>query len=539
MKNKPILVALSAASLLGALALPSTVHAGSDGSSGDIIGIVGSDTTYFVMEKLAEAHNINTTYNPNADKAINIAPLLGASPSVNRVGGVAGAVNQWLVGARLAWPGGQVLPADDNCTTQYVFGGAGSQDNTTTADGDVIDILPPTTVASQTVADVAYTEVTSVPGGLPSNVSAGVTVRLGVVPPNGSGNGRSAISGTAINGVTYNSSGNAFACLDIARSSSYPSSADIGTKFESWAFALDAIGWNYFPGNTHTAVSVGLQQSDLDKIYKCFDGTGAPGTLNFDLNGDGTPDSYNANGDSDVDDVGDRKLGYPVFRFWGDITNNSSDTTPIKAYRIQPGSGTGDDVARTLIRGNSSASGADTTFLTGCDGYNSLNTDNNAGSSYTFPIVQEHDCRGVAALDKPDAICFYGYSRWVLQARSLETDKRNDAIFGKFGTTSANLTRPSFSSINTTANRYLGTRYVFNILPLNSGADVARTPDVRRFIGVTPGGTAGFICGDPIARRIIASFGLKPLPMGATDVTASAASYGQSYCRRNAAAVFS
>lgn len=534
MKKRLISVALGATSVLGALAIPSTVQAGSDSSLGDVLGIVGSDTTYFVMEKLAEAHNISTSYNPDGDKAINIAPLLGASPSVNRVGSVSGAANQWLVAARQAWPGGQVLPADDNCTTQYVFGGAGSQDNTATADGDVVDVV--VTAPSQPTADVAYTDVTSVPGGLPGNVSAGVTVRLGVVPPNGSGNGRTALSGS-MNGVTYNSVGNNFACLDIARSSSYPSSG-VGTNFEMWAFALDAIGWTYFPGNTHTAASAGLTQGDLDKIYKCFDGTGAPGALNFDLNSDGTLDSYNSNGDSDVDDVGDLKRGYPVYRMWGDITGNTSDTFPIKAYRIQPGSGTGDDVARTLIRGSSSSSGADSVFLANCDGYNSLNTDNNLGTSHTFPIVQEHDCRNVADGDKPHAICFYGYSRWVLQARSLETDKRNGAIFGKFGTTSANLARPSFSSINTTANRYLGTRYVYNVLPLNSGADVPRSADVRRFIGVTPGGTPGFICADPIARRIIASFGLKPLPLGATDITANAASYGQSYCRRNAAGTF-
>jgi hypothetical protein len=49
--------------------------------------------------------------------------------------------------------------------------------------------------------------------------------------------------------------------------------------------------------------------------------------------------------------------------------------------------------------------------------------------------------------------------------------------------------------------------------------------------GVTVGAVPGFICGDPTARRIIASFGFKPIASGVTD--AGSSSYGTSNCRRN------
>ena len=548
------MVALSVASLAGMLAIPSQVHAGADSSNGDILGVVGSDTTYYVMNALVDAHNLSwgtaanggqRFYNPNKDKAVNIAPLVTMNSSVE-AGEATDVLKSWLKDARLAWPGGQVLPADANCTTEYVFGGVGSSDANT--NGVVTDN-----------GDAAATDATSIPG------AAGVTVKFGVAPPNGSGNGRKAIDGTSMNGVTYNSSGNDYACLDMARSSSY--SADT-TKYEYWAFALDAIGWTYFPGNTHAAASNGLRNTDLNKIYTCFAATDA--TPKVDPDNSGT-----------ANQVGDRIPGYPTWSLWGDITGDATDTRPIKPYRIQQGSGTGDDIARYMLGKGSTNQNTDAVFLANCDSV-ANNTDGNAGTTFAgFPIVQEHDCRNVSDADKRDAICFYGYSRWTLQARSLETDKRNGAVFGKYATT-LNLMRPSFSSINDSATRYAGTRFVYNVLPLNKGtvtagvgALVGRTPDMRRFAGVTKlpqacvdakTGTApnfvvsetvanedcnfdgdkldtvvkadaqpGFICGDPTARRIIASFGFKPLTSAVTDL--GDGGLGSSYCRRNPVAL--
>ena len=541
--KKLSMVALSVASLAGMLAVPSQVHAGADGlgdgtNKGDILGIAGSDTTYFVMNALADAHNLSSRYNPDGDKAINIPPLVSANANIES-GEATVATAAWLKAARLAWPGGTVLPADANCTVQHVFGGAGSVD--TNQNG-----------AIAAADDIEFTPVATVPGG-PSGGT--YDVRLGVQPPNGSGDGRNAISGSAVKGVTYNNVGNNFACMDIARSSSYPSSADIGTKFEAWAFALDAIGWTYFPGNSQPAVSNGLTKAQLTTIYQC-----APTQTPTSANNASGATNYDANNDGDLYDYGDLKAGYPKVQYWTqlDPTSDVDGTEPVKiaAYRIQPGSGTGKDVADIFGR----TDGIDSQVLTDCDGYNSIDKDGNGATSFTFPIVQEHDCRNVATADKSRAICWYGYSRWVLQARALETDKRNGAVFGKYGTSDANMKRPSFSTINESQTRYQATRWIYNVIPLNAGADVPRSGDVRRFVGVSlqpagcsdgieggaddcnfdgdtadtgvaVGAVPGFLCGDAAARRIIASFGFKPIASGLTATGDS--SYGTSNCRRN------
>ena len=524
--KKLSMVALSVASLAGMLAVPSQVHAGADATNSDIIGITGSDTTYFVMNALSDAHNLSARYNPNGDKAVNIPPLVSANASVEAGEPFATTPKAWLKNARLAWPGGVVLPADANCTTQYVFGGLGAND--ANSDGDVTD-----------GGDAASTSVTSIPGSAVAS-----EVRLGVIPPNGSGDGQKAISGSAaVNGVTYNNVANGFSCFDIGRSSSYPTAADVGVKYEAWAFALDAIGWNYFPGNTNPAVANGLTTADMNKIYQCASST------------------VDVNGDLDYYDTGDMVSGYPKIRYWNQLTANSDvdGTAPamIAAYRIQPGSGTGKDVASVFF---GRSDGIDSEVLKDCEGYSGKDTDSNPATKFEFPIVQEHDCRNVSTVDKPNAICFYGYSRWVLQARALETDKRNGAIFGKYGASSSDVKRPSFSTINDSQTRYIGTRWIYNLLPLNAGAAVGRTNDATRFVGVslqpagcsdgnesgaddcnfdgdtsdsgvTVGGVAGFVCGDPLARRIIASYGFKPISYGPTDANNS--NYGQSNCRRN------
>lgn len=531
--------AVGIASVLSLCALPSQVNAGADGSQKDILGISGSDTTTFVMEALSAAHNTNARYNPNKDRAVNIPPLVAANPSVENGETVATSANKaWLADARSTWPGGLVLPADNDCKVNLVFGGYGSRDSNNdgdTADGTAVAGLTPEggTLAS---ADL---------NGDSDTTDTGETWYLGLVPPNGSGSGRSAVEGSAQNGVTYNGANGPganpnSACIDIARSSSRSTS----TKLEGWAFALDAIDWTYFNGNDHGVAQTGLTKTQLGKIYTCYTGT------RIDPNNSGT-----------ADQVGDRIPGYPEFSLWGDVTGNTTDTDPIRAYRVQLGSGTGTDVATTLI---GKASNNDSDFLANCDGFGGVDRDGNVATSFTpFTQVQEHDCRNVSDANKPDAICFYGYSRWVIQAKALETDKRNGAVFGKFANT-GDLKRPSFSSINETTARFEGTRLVYNYVGLTSttGTLYPRIEDSRRFVGVsiqpagcsdgveggtddcnfdgdtadtgvTVGGVPGFICGDLTARKIIAAYGLKPLPLAATDPTNGA--LGQSYCRLNKA----
>jgi ABC-type phosphate transport system substrate-binding protein len=541
--------AVAIASVIGVCALPSQVSAGADSSSGDILGIAGSDTTTFVMDALSSAHNTNSRYNPNKDRAVNIPPLLAANPSVELGESTATAANKaWLAAARSTWPGGMVLPADNDCKVNMVFGGYGSRDSNT--DGDTGD---GTVVAG--LAPEGGTAVTADLNGDTDTSDVGETWYLGIVPPNGSGNGRGAVEGTAQNGVTYNGASSpgataASACIDIARSSSRSTS----TKLEGWAFALDAIDWTYFSGNDHGVAQTGLSKAQLKKIYTCFTGT-----------------KIDPNNSNTADQVGDRIPGYPEFSLWGDVTGITTDVDPIRAYRVQVGSGTGTDVATTLI---GHATNNDSDFLGGCDTV-ANNTDGNAATTFTpFPQVQEHDCRNVSDANKPDAICFYGYSRWVIQAKALETDKRNGAVFGKFKNT-GDLKRPSFSSINETASRFEGTRLVYNYVGLSSttGSIYPRIEDSRRFVGVTAqpaacntnatgpvgnqvvnevtaatdcnfdgdsvdasvavGGVPGFICGDLTARKIIATYGLKPLPMAATDLNNGA--LGTSYCRLNKA----
>jgi hypothetical protein len=537
--------ALSGATLTGVLFIPSQVNAGANGTNGDILGIAGSDTTYFVMNALTDAHNLSARYNPNGDKAVNIPPLVSANANVETGESTLASVS-WLKSARLAWPGGAVLPADANCTSQFVFGGLGSED--TNQNGSIA-----------AADDIEFTTVATVPG---SPSGSNYEVRLGVQPPNGSGDGQKAITGSSsVKGVTYNNAGNNWGCLDIGRSSSAPSSSNgcstsgSTAACESWAFALDAIGWTYFPGNTHSAAAAGIIASDFNKIYQC---------ANADLD---------ANGDGDYYDAGDTKNGFPKIRYWNQLVSGSDvdGTEPAKIvpYRVQPGSGTGNDVATIFFGRGTSNQNTDGVVLADCDGYPNAVTNDKDGvttNAFTFPIVQEHDCRNVSEVSKPNAICFYGYSRWVIQARGLETEKRNQAIFGKFGPNVQELKRPSFSTINESATRYKGTRYVYNALPLNAGQPVAGTADALRFVGVSlqpagcsdgaeggaddcnfdgdtsdtsvaVGAVPGFVCGDPIARRIIASFGFKPIPSGLTD--GSSAAYGTSNCRRNQAALAS
>jgi ABC-type phosphate transport system substrate-binding protein len=542
--------AVAIASVIGVCALPSQVSAGADSSSGDILGIAGSDTTTFVMDALSAAHNTNSRYNPNKDRAVNIPPLLAANPNVELGESTATAANKaWLAAARSTWPGGMVLPADNDCKVNMVFGGYGSRDLNTDGDSGDGAVGTPATWEGATVATADLNNDAD-------TIDVGETWYLGVVPPNGSGNGRGAVEGTAQNGVFYNGASSpggaaASACIDIARSSSRSTSA----KLEGWAFALDAIDWTYFSGNDHGVAQTGLTKTQLKKIYTCFVGE------KIDPNNSGT-----------ADQVGDRIPGYPEYSLWGDVTGNTADTDPIRAYRVQLGSGTGTDVATTLIGHESNN---DDKFLAGCDGFGGVDRDGNGATNFTpFTQVQEHDCRNVSDANKRDAICFYGYSRWVIQAKALETDKRNGAVFGKFANT-GDLKRPSFSSINETASRFEGTRLVYNYVGLSSttGSIYPRIDDSRRFVGVTAqpaacntnatgtapnqvvsevdaatdcnfdgdstdvgvavGGVPGFICGDLTARKIIATYGLKPLPSAATDPNNGA--LGTSYCRLNKA----
>ena len=121
--------------------------------------------------------------------------------------------------------------------------------------------------------------------------------------------------------------------------------------------------------------------------------------------------TLDSNSDGDLYDYGDTKAGFPKVRYWNQLTTDSdvdgAEPTKIVPYRIQPGSGTGKDVASIFFGGRSD--GIDSAVLVDCDGYPNKTANDKDGdttNSFTFPIVQEHDCRNVSTVDKPNAICF-------------------------------------------------------------------------------------------------------------------------------------
>ncbi|HEX5616408.1 MAG TPA: hypothetical protein VFZ83_14735 [Acidimicrobiia bacterium] len=475
MQRRLVKLALTGALVGGLLASSTPAHAGND-STERVLAMVGSDTTTFVMEQLASHYNTSVTYNPDGDKVVNIPPLLWASPSVE-AGEATQASLAWIAAARSTWPTAEFVPSDGDCSYNTFFGGLGAID--ANGDGDQTD-----------VGDSRYTSATI----------DGQTVRVGQVPPNGSGAGRT---------FALDSAQNPLGCVDLSRSSSAPSVAQ-QANFDTWAFALDAIGWVTMPGYNQGVTA--LSQAQLNSIYTCS-------TTNVD---------NSVPADGDFDDPGDLKNGEPKIRFWGELNGNPTDTDRIKPYRIQLGSGTGSDVATTLL-GLASANN----IGSGCTG----------GPDPWYPTVQEHDCRNVADVDKPAAICFYGYSRHKLQAKALEADKRNGAKFQQFFIGAGTPLPPTPSTITETpATNYDGTRLVYTLIVKNhdgSGTDLPGFNDAITFAGVDPDSDgagadvvkAGFACNGGIAAKIIRTYGLVPLKKGVTDTGDS--TYGSTFCRHN------
>lgn len=473
---------------VGMFASTVPASAGSDGTSTKrVLAAVGSDTTTFVLDALAAAYNISPA-NPDSDKVVNVPPL----HSIARLSQAAetAPARAWLAAARRSWPGGVVVPADDDCKVQRVYGGEGSLDLN----------------GNGNYADAGDKFFTPVDVDADNNGTAGETgkvgevVQIGWVAPNGSGSGQTFASNYSLNPV---------GCVDLARSSSAPSNPAL---WDAWSFALDAIGWVYFPGNNHGVTA--LSRETLNQIYTCDPSTPT----------------------------------VPKISQWGQIPGaNPADTTPIKPYRVQVGSGTGNDVAGTLIGVGSNAANVGQ----GCDA---------ALVPTMFPTVQEHDCTGVSDVDKPDAICFYGYSRWRIQSRALEPDKRNGARFGAFYTGTNTPRRPTPSTINDTADRYEGSRRVYTLIPKGpGGTPLPSFGDALDFTGVVPstgidwnadtdftdpgdvpapaGGQPkrGFVCNGGQAQTIIRTYGFVPYKLGNTDLVDAA--YGQSFCRRNVPAL--
>lgn len=264
--------------------------------------------------------------------------------------------------------------------------------------------------------------------------------------------------------------------IDFARSSRGPNAGETSTK-HFWAYALGALDYVTFPG-TH-APAAGLTQQQLINIYTC-----------------------NASGPN---------VGLPIIGNWSLVPGNTGAGVIVK-YRPQIGSGTNSYFISKLLNGNQ--------------------VDANCNASHLSVSLQEHDARGVTIASRPNAIYAFDFSRWTAQGNGFEANLRNGAVLGKLGTTTSNRLAPSLTTVNTSPSRFLGTRYIFNVVRTAShpAAYTNQLNDVEKLIGVrtTANGGPGTLCGNALRPTIILS-GFVPLTLAGSG----GVGLPQSYCRLN------
>ena len=264
--------------------------------------------------------------------------------------------------------------------------------------------------------------------------------------------------------------------IAFARSSRGPKTGETSTH-NFWAYGLGALDYVTFPG-TH-APSGGLTQTQLINIYTC-----------------------NASGPN---------VGKPIVSDWHDVNASAPVGSTIVKYIPQAGSGTRSFFESKLLNGNVA--------------------DANCDASHMSVSLEEHDARGVTTASKPNAIYAFDWSRWNAQNRGFEADLRNGATLGAL-----NGVAPTPSTVNTTPSRFLGTRYIFNVVRTAShpASYTNQQNDVEKLIGVRPtaSGGAGFICAGS-AVKVIVDAGFVALPLGATGGTG----LPNSVCRLNPTAL--
>jgi ABC-type phosphate transport system substrate-binding protein len=262
--------------------------------------------------------------------------------------------------------------------------------------------------------------------------------------------------------------------IDFTRSSRGPNTGETSTH-NFWAYALGALDYVTFPG-THAPAN--LTQTQLINIYTC-----------------------NASGPN---------VGKPIIGDWHQVNASAPVGSTIVKYLPQTSSGTYSFFKSKLLKGNT--------------------PDANCDASHLSTFHEEHDARSVTAASKPNAIDAFDYSRWTAQSKGTEADLRNGAALGTL-----NGVKPSPGTVNTTASRFLGTRYIFNVVRLASHPAnyTNQRVDVENLIGVRAGtGGVGFICSN-LASRAIVDAGFVPLPSGATGGTG----LPNSFCRLNPTAL--
>lgn len=257
-------------------------------------------------------------------------------------------------------------------------------------------------------------------------------------------------------------------CTDLARSSRNRDATRGDTAdLEFYAFGLGALDWVKFPGNPVANLTV----NQLVNVYTC-----------------------SASGPN---------VGKPIIATWGQIPG-SGFTGAIKKYAPQLSSGTAGFFQTKLLNGHT--------------------IDENCDATHKSTFLQEHDARGVTAATKARAIYVYDYGQFVSQEKKLSPDLRNGAVFG-----SLNGKLPTPTTVNETATRFVGTRYLFNVVKNNVNSP--SYAKALKFAGVSTNAANGFtgngwICKGG-ARAIVRAFGFFPLAQKLDPNTGIL-----SYCRK-------
>jgi phosphate transport system substrate-binding protein len=143
--------------------------------------------------------------------------------------------------------------------------------------------------------------------------------------------------------------------------------------------------------------------------------------------------------------------------------------------------------------------------------------DQNCNAANKSVLLQEHDATGIPAAQKANAFYVYAVGQYRAQAAGLLVNLTNGSTLGQINGVS-----PNAASINTTAGRFFGTRYIYNVTKTGSPSESAALD----FVGVKSGGP-GYICKNSVASTL-QSFGGFPLGLGGTG-----AGLPNSNCRLN------
>jgi phosphate transport system substrate-binding protein len=152
---------------------------------------------------------------------------------------------------------------------------------------------------------------------------------------------------------------------------------------------------------------------------------------------------------------------------------------------------------------------------------NGATIDQNCNLANKSIFVEEHDSRGVSVANRPGAINPFAFGQWVSAANALVPDRRAGSTLQQI-----NGLAPTLLTIKeAVAGRFLGTRYVYNVLKTTS----PRYTSVKRFAGAD-NLSGGFLCNNK-GKVIMEKFGLVPLPVAATGGGVTLATT----CRKNPA----